>query len=312
MKLFSVILILLCLLSIVGSSRYSYAFQIPSLENASVEKRIKSNHEIVPRREALKTIGIVTAATISQVSLLQPPQQVLAAQTAGEAIRRSAANMPGYGQADVYFPTSFAGKWKATRIIVSTSDLGIPQSMLPLTVSYDIRFMTVDGDIGISGDNNARVGNSKVGNIIADRQFNEESYYNALREVLGSSSSIQLPSIRSTSWSSSNPNVLTISYNDGAGKEVKVTKRATDMDEPNGVLSSSEYRRISTVASGTLGVPSIEASRIMNKWKVNETGVIEGIEVVYTDGVLGDPMAATGSKVQQQQLSSKSRLKLDR
>lgn len=316
------VILILCLLSIIGSStcRYSYAFQIPSLKNASLEGSAskdgnKPNHETIPnRRETLKTIGIVTAATISQVPLLKPPPQALAAQTAGEAIRRSAANMPGYGQADLYYPTSFLGKWKATRIIVSSSDLGIPQSILPLTISYDIRFMTVDGDIGLSGDNNnAKVGDSKVGKVIADRQFNEESYYNALRELLGSSSSSQLPSIRSTSWSSSNPNVLTISYNDGAGKEVKVTKRAADMDESNGIISSSEYRRISTVASGTLGVPSIEASRIMNKWKINETGVIEGIEVVYSDGVLGDPMAATaGAMEQQQQLSSKSRLRLER
>ncbi len=186
----------------------------------------------------------------------------------------------------------------------------MPTATLPLTIFYDVRFITVDGD---EGDN--------VDKVIADRQFNEDSYYSALRSAIvekantlqqDNGSSIAPPFVRAISWSPSNPNVLTSNYNDGSSKEVKVTKRSTELDTVNGIISSSEYRRITTVASGTLGVPSISASRVLNKWKINQDGVVEGIEIVYSDGVLGDPMAAGGAKQQQQQLSSKCRLRLER
>lgn len=277
------------------------------------------------RRFYLKTIGSLVTSSLpilfnSNILMYPTQQQALAAQTTGEAIRRSAAKLPGYGQADVYYPPSFLGKWKATRVIVSSDDPIMTSyftltdsSSSPLTISYDVRFITVDGDeqvVGgvISGDK-----------VIADRQFNEDSYYNALREAIESGSTRGMtgdslpPLLRAVSWSPSNPNVLTTNYNDGSSKEVKVTKRATELDEVNKIISSSEYRRITTVAPGTLGVPSIAASRILSKWKMNENGVVEGIEIVYTDGSLGDPlMAAGGNKQQQQQFSSKSRLRLER
>jgi hypothetical protein len=137
-----------------------------------------------------------------------------------------------------------------------------------------------------------------------------------------------IPSIRNVSWSPSNPNVLTTNYINGSSKEVKVTKRAAELDVTNGIISSSEYRRVTTVSGssgGGMGIPSISASRVLSKWKFSNSDgggvgmgdgiVIEGIEIVYSDGVLGDPMAAAvGGKgqQQQQQLSSKCRLRLQR
>ena len=279
------------------------------------------------RRSYFKVIGGFTALLNTESSI--------AAQTTGEAIRRTAANLPGYGQADVYYPSSFVGKWKATRVIVAYSDIDdiikIPESKLPLTLSYDVRFVTVDGDqydIDETKIKNSNDYKSKgtIEKVVADRQFNEESYYKALIEALGKGDTnvssnntlSSLPLIRSTSWITSNPNVLSINYNNGSSKEVKVTKRAMELDESNGIISSSEYRRITTIGSPSSssqivgGVPSISASRILNKWKINDNGIVEGIEIVYADGVLGDPLMAATANKSQQQLTSKSRLRLER
>lgn len=273
-----------------------------------------------PRRNYLKSIcGFAISLSTTSFDNIQPSH---AAQTTGEAIRRSAANIPGYGQADVYYPHSFIGKWKATRVIVSSDDPILSSifsvDQFPLAISYDVRFVTVDGDDGINMSDVDRArqggGGGNGSKVVADRQYNEKSYYDGLRDVIENRSEkmISLPLIQSTSWSPSNPNVLTTIYNDGSSKEVKVTKRATEMDELNGVVSSSEYRRITRVATSS-GVPTITASRILNKWKVSDDGVIEGIEIVYSDGAIGDPlMAVAGNQQQQQQLSSKSRIRLER
>ena len=227
---------------------------------------------------------------------------------------------------------------------ISIDNLNSNNVLLPLTISYDVRFITVDGDESYQGQGQSQ-GQSQGQNqgqgqdkVIADRQFNEESYYNALREAIvsqtqASENNSQLPQlpplpplIRAISWSPSNPNVLTSTYNNGSSKEVKVTKRATELDTVNGIISSSEYRRVTTVAASTSGmnamgggIPSISASRILNKWKISDTGIVEGIEIVYSDGALGgDPMsmsmaaAGGGNRPQQQQLSSKCRLRLER
>ncbi len=262
------------------------------------------------------------ASSVSLLPLVRPSTSN-AAQTAGEAVRRSAANIPGYGQPDVFYPSSFAGKWRATRVIVSSDDvifdkLSIP---MPLTLFYDVRFITADGD---GNNSNAKEGEK----VIADRQFNEASYYNALKAAIeaqqqsqSATSTSTLPTIQTVSWSQFNPNVCTINYSDSSTKEIKVTKRAAELDESAGIISSSEYRRITT-SSGAMGIPSISASRVMTKWKSNDMSssgsdgkqVVEGIEVVYSDGTVGgDPMTmGMGGSATKPQVSSKSRLRLEK
>ena len=312
------------------------------------ENEIPNIHQNHSRRFYLKqTIGTAAAAataTLSSLLTYNPP--ALAAQTTGEAIRRSAANLPGYGQADVFYPSSFLGKWKVTQTIVSSDDPMIVKSIkndeisLPLVLSYDVRFITVDGDdsIIVTKEDGGSGASANVEKVIADRQYNENSYYNALRDAImkkqSNSSNTQSlpPSIQTTSWSPSNPNVLTSNYNDGSNKEIKVTKRATELDEVNGIISSSEYRRITTTGAATTagsnggiggGIPSIAASRSLKKWKISEFNgngdvvVVEGIEIVYSDGgTIGDPLMAApgagGRQPQQPQMSSKSRLRLER
>lgn len=197
-----------------------------------------------------------------------------------EAIRRAAANMPGYGQTDVFYPLSFEGKWRVTREIVSSDDT-IDPSMLPMTVTYDIRFIRSIEDTA----------------VVSDRGYNEAALVNALNnEAL------------TYEWSESNPNDLRLMFANGSRREIKVTKRATERTQDT--VSSSEFQRITT--EDARGIPVITAHRVLNKWKVLGDGAIEGIEIVYNvGGNFGAPLAATGASTSPK-VTSKSRLSLQR
>ncbi len=255
------------------------------------------------RRDILRAI---TASSILPVGTMQiGVKDAVASQTAGEAVRRTAANIPGYGQPDIYYLPSFAGKWRATKLVVASDDTYLSQLSLPASITYDMRFIAVDGDTK-SGDSQK---------IVADRQFNEASFYNAIRAEVGERVGQLPPSLQSITWSQFNPNICTSNYSDGSSKEIKVTKRAAELDIASGIISSSEYRRLTTVSNGTFGgIPSISASRVLTKWKSEGTGkdqVIEGIEIVYTDGSLaGDPMAVGIGSSAKPQMTSKSKLRL--
>ena len=107
----------------------------------------------------------------------------------------------------------------------------------------------------------------------------------------------RLPSIRSCDWTSTNPNVLALEYSDGSSKEIKVTKRSSDVSNDGSNLFSSEFRRITAVppssssSSITGGIPSVYKSRVLTKWRQvpGSNDVIEGIEILYNEqGTLGD------------------------
>lgn len=219
-----------------------------------------------------------------------------AAQTPGEAIRRSAASMPGYGPPDVYFPSSMLGRWRMNRQILNSDDIRFAKSQMPISVTYDVRFISVDGD---SNDDKIDF------KVIADRQYNTASFYNAIR-------SDNSPTIQSIIWSPFNPNVCTTNYSDGSMTEEKVTKRAVDSELDSGFVSSSEFKRITETSSSSM-VPNIKAARVLTKWKVTSENSAEGIELVYTDPTLAvDPMTARGGSSTKPILSSKSFLKLER
>jgi len=266
------------------------------------------------RRESFLRAGSSVSASTA-VTLLSTSQPAMAAQTTAEAIRRSAANIPGYGQPDVYYPPSYLGRWNAARTIV-VSDNPALQNLLPATINYEMRFISVDGDVGDPTENG--IG----GKVVADRAFNEKSYYDAIRNAVSSDKSDSRripPQLQSAVWDPSNPNVLTSVYADGTSQEIKVTKRAATLGQDGeGTVSSSEYRRISDI--GTRGIPVLSASRVLSKWRsdTNERGVtiaLEGIEIVYADGVMGDPMgggAVGAAKGGASVVSSKSRVRLDK
>jgi hypothetical protein len=147
------------------------------------------------------------------------------------------------------------------------------------------------------------------------------------------------PSIQKIDWSLSNPNTCTIYYSDGSWKEIRVTKRATELDVEQGTVFSSEYARVSTVSSsssaaggggggggGAGGIPLVQGVRVLTKWKISKEEkmeeeeepvvvVVEGIEVVYLDDAGSATFSNSGggsSSSSSANVIMKSRLKLER
>jgi len=270
-----------------------------------------SNTDVVPNLQVFSHENIIpqspmnTSVRGSRRSILSIPLWLLplfipqnshADSTAVEAIiRRSASKIPGYGEADVYYPQVFSGKWSASQTIITWDESGfldgtlpllsltlhqkIRQQFVPLTLKYTMRFISVDGT---------------TDKIVADRAYNEQAFYEALLNLRTDIPSSSERTIQDIQWSDTNPNVLSTLYRDGSVREVKVTKRATTMNEEQGLVMASEYRRITTSLNTLDGrnLPSITGSRILTKWKVADDH-IDGIELIYSDGQrMGDPLAS--------------------
>lgn len=241
--------------------------------------------------ERRKVLGMVLSLSIAN-SFAPSTCQAAIPLDAGEAIRRSAANLPGYGPTDVFFPSTLAGTWQMNREV----DFGSGRE--PLRLSYPFRFIP-------SIDDNA---------VVADRGFNQAALEQAIaravtgREDASSSSSSSLSStVRTYDWLPSNPNDLRMVLSDGSRKEIKVTKRATELTDTT--VSSSEFQRITQ--DDARGIPTISARRVMTKWKLVDDSTLEGLEVIYSMPG-GDPMAAPAGTQTSSTLLSKSRLLLQR
>lgn len=212
----------------------------------------------------------------------------MAAESVGGAIRQSMSNVPGYGQADIVYPDYFEGKWKLVR-----TQFPINAQEDPRIYDYEVRFVR------------------KEFGVVADRGFNEANRYMAINN----DSSF----VRQKSWDVSNPNVLTLSFRDGTSKEMKVTRRSTELSGNASSLndwglSSSEFLRVSDV--GNNGIPIISTIHILSKWKPGtDQNTIEGIELEYDEGNLGDPMSFAspqGGAGGPQKSKLKSRLRMTR
>ena len=140
----------------------------------------------VNRRTALIAAGLVTS------SCAVVGEAAAASADAGETIRRGAANLPGYGPSDVFYPLTFKGKWHVVREIVDDT-----------TVEYEMRFIQSGND------------------AVADRGFNQAALERALSSI----------ETRSYEWTETNPNDLRLEMEDGSRKEIKVTKRASERTE---------------------------------------------------------------------------------
>jgi hypothetical protein len=221
---------------------------------------------------------------------------------AGEAIRRGAANLPGYGSSDVFYPESFAGSWKMTRDVEfpSASSNANPPPVLRLT--YPVRFIrSIEDDA-----------------VVADRGYNQAELEAALARR-GSNSESTAFAVLSYEWAANNPNVVKVALTDGTKKEIKVTKRATE--RTGDTVSSSEFQRVTqedtrSTGGGPEGIPQISARRVVSKWKKVDDSTLEGIEIVYAVGGGGDPLSTSlsgqGSSNAAPTILSKSRLYLVR
>mmetsp|Transcript_15860 Transcript_15860/g.23727 ORF Transcript_15860/g.23727 Transcript_15860/m.23727 type:complete len:334 (-) Transcript_15860:49-1050(-) len=252
-----------------------------------------------PINEETETNDPLRRQIVSSIPFLALGLPANAAETPAEAIRLiSSKTIPGLGPPDVYYPAYFVGRWKTTRIISSSDDpffkdlenLGVK---LPIQVTSESRFVPYD-----AGKDFQQIDDANPNNVpaVADRSFNEKSYYTALSQEIDRlySSSKSMPSIQSINWTPTNPNVLSMDYSDGSSKEVKVTKRSSDVSNDGSNLFSSEFRRITAVPSSPSGIaggiPSVYKSRVLTKWRQgNSNDMIEGIEILYSEaGVLGD------------------------
>jgi len=244
--------------------------------------------ETVSRHREESTIRREILGTLVAIPIFASPAPATAASSpldAGEAIRRAAANVPGYGQTDVFFPTSLTGNWNMIREV----DFGNGRD--PFRLSYAFRFIpSIEDDA-----------------VVADRGFNQAQLEKAISQTLmGKDESSS--NVRSYEWVQTNPNDLRLILADGKRKEIKVTKRATERTEST--VSSSEFQRITQEDQGG-GIPDISARRIVTKWKVVDDNTIEGLEMIYNLGG-GDPMSATSSTSSSPTLLSKSRMLLTR
>ena len=139
------------------------------------------------------------------------------------------------------------------------------------------------------------------GAVIADRGFNQANLEAAVRK--------DAAAVRLCKWTETDPNDLALEFQDGSTKAIKVTKRATEMTADT--VQSSEFQRV-VVDSG---IPDVSARRVVTKWKRNENGTLEGLEVVYDvgGGSSGDPLSfSLANSNAQPTVLSKSRLLLER
>lgn len=240
------------------------------------------------RRELLTTSGATTAAAITAISV--QPSWAAAPLDAGEAIRRGASNIPGYGATDVFFPESFGGSWKATREVEFPSGTRIQ-------LNYPVRFLrSIEDDA-----------------VVADRGYNQAELEAALVQQTAGAGGEKI--VQSYEWMVNNPNVLRVALSNGTKKEIKVTKRATERTDQT--VTSSEFQRVTqdqdTSQPGG-GIPTISARRVVSKWKKVDENRLEGLEIVYAmGGMTGDPLAAgSAAGAAQPTVLSKSRIILTR
>lgn len=178
-----------------------------------------------------------------------------AADAPDEALRKAAANIPGLGPPDVLYPRVFKGKWQLTREAVSSQGDAAASILGAVNVTHAVRFIEYGDDI----------------HVVADRGYDAERRAAATDD-----------GFRGATWDPSNPNVLTLEGGGGL-LEIKVTKRSFEAPSDT-TFGSSEYARIALAPPGGMlgGVPQIFAQRTQTRWKWDESGTIQGLELVST------------------------------
>ena len=261
---------------------------------------------MMTRRKTFATTVGTSLVAAEVLSFMNPSVSVAAAPLdAGEAVRRSAANIPGYGKQDVFYPELFAGNWKMTREVeFNNNNPSSSSSSSVLRLMYPIRFIrSIEDDAVVAdrGYNQAELETALVRTVQRGRKEDGEESSSTT-----TASSTNSPKI-SYEWVQSNPNDLRLVLSDGTKKEIKVTKRATERTVDT--VSSSEFQRVTQEERG--GIPLISARRIVSKWKQVDESTLEGIEIVY-EMAGGDPLSTSLTGNITPTILSKSRLYLVR
>ena len=228
--------------------------------------------EMFDRRDLL---GVTVIAVLS--GYLSPAKALAAAPaTPAEAIRRFAANIPGYGPTDVFFPGNWIGQWRVQRQVSFDGN-----SENTLNLDYTTRFLPSVED----------------GTVVVDRGFTQANLEGAATSFQSATPSYQ--------WTYTNPNNLSLTWPDGRRKDIKVTQRATDYHQVGeGRLWSSEVHRVAIDGGGisdSSSVPVVTARRVViqYRWEPNNEDksvpkIVQAMEVIYDLGS-SDPLQSSRS-----------------
>jgi hypothetical protein len=203
-------------------------------------------------------VGCSVLCALASSSPLQRPERALALDV--ETVRRAAANIPSYGEPDIYYPQAFRSRWTARRRVYDVHASGPLKSPGLDAVFEEASRLAEQGDEGVRYDVRFI---ERDGEIIADRAFNAEALALAVHGVTREAQ-FDRPTAE---WSPSNPNVLTL--REGSRLvEYKVTRRSTEQPAPF-AFGSSEYERVADAGSdGVFGsVPLIQARRIETRYR---------------------------------------------
>ena len=326
------------LLLLAAASRMGNCFSIAHVPHRDRQKNPEAHHatrrQIVSFREPdeapsfarhardVSRQSFLSTVTLSIASWMSLSMDAVAADPSasleqrdevGESIRRAAAGLPGLGPPDVVYPSVFAGKWHAQRTIVDKDN---SKKEDDLVVEYDVRFLPTDYVPAGSS--------TSVTYAIQDRGYNQANLETAYRATITSNNKSN--TVQSYNWKASNPNDLSIVFSDGCTKQIKVTKRRTELTDST--VFSSEFQRLTQqgAVDGSLAspIPVISARRILTKWQVVDDNTLQAIELVYNIpmdgsgglGSTGDPMSFSlqlqTPQQQTQELLLKSRLLLER
>jgi hypothetical protein len=244
----------------------------------------------------IKTSLILTTATTCQLDASYAASA--RPLDAAEAVRRSAANIPGYGQTDIFYPKSWMGTWMMTRQV----ELPAPREgsePTRLTLTYPYRFIqSIEDDA-----------------VVADRGINQAELEQAViklrkeqKQMESQTTTISFDRVQ-YEWSVNNPNDLRLVMPDSTKKEIKVTKRATERNNDDQIVSSSEFQRLTQ--EDARGIPAISARRVVSKYKLIDDKTVEGLEIVYDMGG-ADPLSPNSGVSSSPVVLSKSRIYLVR
>lgn len=255
------------------------------------------------RRELL--VSLPLAATIASLQVPSYPANATRLVPTPDELQREfaevAANIPGLGQADVFYPEFFRGEWRVDRTLYSIQESSASNSSTYLSVAEDPvlgaeAVRRLRGRLGRLDRYRLRFYKHR-GKIVEDRAFNMRN------EV----STCEFPDLNiSASWSPDNPNVISVSGspknrsiidkytntdNDNSdmdiAREVKITKRAFSEPKGKGTFLSSEYARVvdfndeTALLGAGKGSPHISAWRKISRYQVNSlsknasTGAVE-------------------------------------
>lgn len=264
----------------------------------------------VTRRRVLMTSSSSVAAGFVAAAL--PPISMAHAATPttpGEAIRRSAANLPGLGPSDLFYPRDWQGSWKVTRNLLVPSNIVLPE--------YTIRFLPSIEDDKVILDRG--FSQAQLETAIENFKEQQQSLFTESQSPPQQESSSSSSVVQSYQWVETNPNDLRLVFTNGGGlKDIKVTKRSSSSSIAQStdssstlVLSTSEFQRV-TLQSTATSIPTIGARRVLTQWKQVDANTLQALEVVYDmDASTTNPLDNNSSGATPPVLS-KSRILLER